>query len=73
MDHSINIVAAISVIFLFAGIVKGVIGMGLPTVAMGVPGAFMPPLSAASLLLIPSFVTMSGSWFRNKRLAHSID
>ncbi len=31
--------------------------MGLPTVAMGVLSAIMPPISAASLLVIPSFVT----------------
>jgi hypothetical protein len=43
--------------FFVAGIVKGVTGMGLPTVAMGVLGAIMPPVTAASLLVIPSFVT----------------
>src|ERR1700754_4740886 len=43
--------------FFLAGIVKGVAGMGLPTVAMGVLSAIMPPVSAASLLVIPSFVT----------------
>ena len=43
--------------FVLAGTVKGVTGMGLPTVAMGVLGVFMPPVAAASLLLIPSFVT----------------
>jgi uncharacterized protein len=37
--------------------VKGITGMGLPTVSMGILGAFMPPVVAASLLLIPSFVT----------------
>jgi uncharacterized membrane protein YfcA len=49
--------ALIGLTFALAGVVKGVAGMGLPTVAMGVLGAFMPPVSAASLLLIPSFVT----------------
>lgn len=31
--------------------------MGLPTVAMGILGAVISPLTAASLLIIPSFVT----------------
>ena len=31
--------------------------MGLPTVAMGVLGALISPLAAASLLIVPSFVT----------------
>jgi uncharacterized protein len=43
--------------FTIAGIVKGVTGMGLPTVAMGVLGLFMPPVLAAGLLILPSFVT----------------
>lgn len=43
--------------FFLAGIVKGVAGMGLPTVAMGILGAIMSPVSAASLLVVPSFVT----------------
>ena len=48
---------AILLTFFLGGIVKGVTGMGLPTVAMGVLGAFMPPVTAASLLIVPSFVT----------------
>lgn len=43
--------------FLGAGLVKGVTGMGLPTVAMGLLGAVMSPLTAAAILVIPSFVT----------------
>ena len=43
--------------FLLAGTVKGVIGMGLPTVAMGLLGVAMLPTQAAALLLIPSTVT----------------
>lgn len=43
--------------FLIAGVVKGVTGMGLPTVAMGLLGMAMPPASAAALLVLPSLVT----------------
>lgn len=43
--------------FFVAGIVKGVTGMGLPTVAMGILGALISPLAAANLLIIPSSVT----------------
>lgn len=43
--------------FLGAGVVKGVTGMGLPTVAMGVLGATMSPVSAAAILVVPSLVT----------------
>lgn len=48
---------AITVTFFAAGLVKGVTGMGLPTVAMAVLGALVSPLAAASLLVVPSFVT----------------
>ncbi|MBU9661054.1 sulfite exporter TauE/SafE family protein [Burkholderia multivorans] len=52
--HTLTIVAAI---FLLAGAVKGMIGLGLPTIAMGLLTLAMPPSAAASLLLVPSFVT----------------
>jgi uncharacterized membrane protein YfcA len=44
-------------IFLLAGMVKGLLGLGLPTVAMGLLGLAMPPVQAAALLLVPSLVT----------------
>lgn len=47
----------VSSIFFAAGIVKGVLGMGLPTLAMGLLGLLMPVAQAASLLTLPSFVT----------------
>ena len=57
MEHSFLQLALIGAAFVIAGLVKGVTGMGLPTVAMGVLGALISPLVAASLLLVPSFVT----------------
>ena len=50
-------VLIVALTFLLAGIVKGVTGMGLPTVAIAILGAITSPVSAASLLVIPSFVT----------------
>ena len=47
----------ITLTFLLAGWVKGVIGMGLPTVAMGLLSLAMPPVQAAALLVIPSLAT----------------
>jgi uncharacterized membrane protein YfcA len=57
VDCSMLLVVAVAATFFAAGIVKGVTGMGLPTVAMGVLGALISPLAAASLLIVPSFVT----------------
>src|SRR4051794_41754224 len=43
--------------FVLAGFVKGVIGLGLPTVAMGLLAIVMTPAQAASLLVVPSLLT----------------
>lgn len=56
-DLTFLIIAAIAITFFFAGLVKGVTGMGLPTVAMGVLGSLISPLAAAALLIVPSFIT----------------
>jgi uncharacterized membrane protein YfcA len=44
-------------VFLLAGFVKGVIGLGLPTVAVGLLSLVMSPVQAAALLIVPSTVT----------------
>ncbi|RWR31304.1 sulfite exporter TauE/SafE family protein [Sinirhodobacter populi] len=56
-DMFLPVLVLILATFFAAGAVKGVTGMGLPTVAMGVLGALISPLTAASLLIVPSFVT----------------
>ncbi|SDV49053.1 sulfite exporter TauE/SafE family protein [Chitinasiproducens palmae] len=43
--------------FLLAGVVKGVTGMGLPTVAMGILGTLISPAAAAAWLILPSLLT----------------
>ncbi|MBF4210609.1 MULTISPECIES: sulfite exporter TauE/SafE family protein [Pseudomonas] len=43
--------------FVLAGAVKGVIGLGLPTIAMGLLGMAMSPAQAAALLIVPSTLT----------------
>jgi len=47
----------VAAVFLLAGWIKGVVGMGLPTVAMGALGLVIAPVQAAALLVIPSLVT----------------
>lgn len=44
-------------VLVLAGGVKGVTGMGLPTVGMSLLGLWMAPLQAASLLVVPSLAT----------------
>lgn len=57
MHETFLFVTLLTTTFLVAGLVKGVTGMGLPTVAMGLLGMVMPPAVAAAMLIIPSFVT----------------
>jgi uncharacterized membrane protein YfcA len=40
-----------------AGVVKGVIGLGLPTIAMGLLGTLMTPNQAAAILVVPATLT----------------
>jgi uncharacterized membrane protein YfcA len=54
---SAAILAAIAGAFLLAGFVKGVIGLGLPTVSIGLLGLVMTPAQAAAILVVPSLVT----------------
>ena len=53
----IQLLAICEVIFIIAGVVKGVSGMGLPTVSMALLGLIMPPAEAAILMLLPSLLT----------------
>jgi uncharacterized membrane protein YfcA len=47
----------VSAVFFLAGFVKGVIGLGLPTIAMGLLAIVMSPVEAAGLLILPSLLT----------------
>lgn len=53
----VSLSALVLITFLLAGTVKGMIGMGLPTVAMGLLGLAMLPTQAAALLIVPSMFT----------------
>src|SRR5882724_3982228 len=47
----------IAATFLLAGFVKGVIGLGLPTVSMGLLAVSMPPSRALAIVIVPAIVT----------------
>ena len=56
LDQAWLLAAAVGV-FGLAGWVKGMVGLGLPTVSMALLALFMPSAQAAALLLLPSLVT----------------
>ena len=53
----ISVLAVIIGTFFIAGTVKGVIGLGLPTVSLGILAVAIDLPSAMALLLVPSMVT----------------
>jgi uncharacterized membrane protein YfcA len=56
MDNT-TLILFIAATFVLAGFVKGVIGLGLPTIAVGILGVTMAPAQAAALLVVPNLIT----------------
>lgn len=68
MQELIPFVALAGSAFLAAGMVKGMVGLGLPAVAMGFLGLVMPPAEAVSLLVVPTVVTNIWQLYAGPRL-----
>jgi uncharacterized membrane protein YfcA len=54
IDTSLFLIAAI---FVIAGFVKGMLGLGMPTVAIGLLALSMPPVQAIAITIVPTIVT----------------
>jgi uncharacterized protein len=52
-----SLLIVIAGVFFLAGFVKGVIGLGLPTVAMGLLAVSMPPARALAIVIVPAILT----------------
>jgi uncharacterized protein len=52
-----NSILVIALVFLMAGTVKGISGMGLPTISMAILSLLMLPAKAAMLMVMPSLLT----------------
>jgi len=57
MSFDFPLIAIIAAVFVLAGFVKGVIGLGLPTISVGLLSLVMSPAQAAALLIVPSVIT----------------
>ena len=57
MEFGVVELVLIAAVFGGAGFVKGVIGFGLPSISMGLLGAWVAPDIAAAILIIPTFLT----------------
>jgi uncharacterized protein len=64
MPDSTILIAVAIFAFVLAGFVKGVLGQGLPTVAVGLLSLIMSPGEAAALIVIPALLTnIWQGWF----------
>lgn len=52
-----SILVFVLAVFVLAGFTKGVIGLGLPTISMGLLAVVLSPVEAAAVLILPSLVT----------------
>ncbi len=52
-----SMLAAIAAVFVLAGFIKGMLGLGLPTVAMGLLATRMPPAHALAIVILPAIIT----------------
>jgi uncharacterized protein len=52
-----SLLLLVTAAFLLAGFVKGAIGLGLPTVSMGLLAVSMPPAQAIAIVIVPAIVT----------------
>ena len=52
-----SVLILIAFALLAAGFVKGALGLGLPTVAMGLLAVSMPPAQAIAIVIVPAIVT----------------
>src|SRR5215213_8789471 len=64
MPDSSFLLAVAAFAFVLAGFVKGVLGQGLPTVAVGLLSLILSPGEAAALVVIPALLTnIWQAWF----------
>src|SRR5882757_11399657 len=52
-----NVIFFIAAVFALAGFVKGVIGLGLPTLSIGLLALAMPPAHALAVVIVPAIIT----------------
>ena len=65
----LGVLAAGFAVLVLAGMVKGLIGMGLPTVGIGLLSLFLAPAEAAAVLILPATVTNLWQYFTGPNVA----
>jgi len=60
------------VVYLFAGVIKGTIGIGLPTVTISILAQLIDPRIAIAFLFLPALLTNSWQIYRGKMFINSL-
>ena len=69
VTHEVLLLAG--VVFLLAGTVKGLLGIGLPTISISMLAQFVDPRVAIALLLIPALVSNTWQIYRGGQVVRS--
>jgi uncharacterized membrane protein YfcA len=59
-----TLITSLAFAFLIAGMVKGTVGLGLPTTALGLMTLFLDPRTAISILMFPLFFSNAWQMYR---------
>ncbi|MDB5797162.1 MAG: hypothetical protein JWP36_1064 [Paucimonas sp.] len=70
MDYPAATLVFIALIFTLAGMVKGIIGLGLPTIAIGLLTLRIGTPEAVALLVMPTIITNLWQLFAGPRFLH---
>jgi len=71
MPVSVEIIMLAAAVFLLAGIVKGVLGIGLPTISISMLAQFVDPRVAIAFLLLPALITNTWQIYRGGQIKRS--
>ena len=72
MDYSVGTLIFITFVFILAGMVKGFVGLGLPTVAIGLLTLRIGTPEAVAMLVMPTIITNIWQLIAGPRFVHLI-
>lgn len=67
-----SFVMLIAAVFLFAGVIKGTIGIGLPTVSVGIMSQFIAPHTAIACVVFPLLISNVWQVYRAGDVARTV-
>ncbi|MBY8974923.1 sulfite exporter TauE/SafE family protein [Rhodobacteraceae bacterium NNCM2] len=72
MSFDAGTIALLLLVFLLAGTIKGTVGIGLPTAAVGMMSQVIDPRAAIALVVVPSLVTNLWQIIRSGKFVEAV-